>query len=704
MRAGETKLVDLIGINKSTLTIPVYQRNYDWKQDNCEQLFYDIEKIVTTKTPHFLGTIVYQKPVTIGAYQEFIIIDGQQRITSAILFIKALYDSTDDEELREDIRLSYLKNTRGKCEYRLKLKPIEYDRSIFEKLIDCDDFDEKLFSTEEKTTNIYRNYDLFKELIFDSQESVRDLYEIALPSLWIVQIVLDNENPQAIFESLNSTGLDLSNTDLIRNYLLMPLEYKRQEDLYKKFWMPLEKRIHPENMERFILQYLITKKRTDSVTYKNKKAKLTTKNLYDSFKQFIQIKEGDEDAVEQCLVDLQRYSIFFQHFLFTDNTNVSLLSDLDKKFYELVYLLDSSNSPIVLMYLYDKYDSEIITKESFRQCVDALISLSFRSKVCKNTGVSSQFAGNLISRLDQEHFCENNSSIFWDAITAGRGSYAFPGDGEFKQALKTTELYTSIKSDGCKYLLYKLETCSGHSKELPDYSVGSVEHIMPKTLSEKWKEYLNRKKDTQAYDQLLNTIGNLTLSNYNSEWSNSDFPTKKIEYAKSSYYYTKDLVNYSDWTSAQIQMRAEQLASSAILIWALPEKYNCKVPAMEIIYNLDSDVGLFTGTKLDIVSIFDEEKKSLPWYMLAVEIARKLYELDKEAFRQAISMDNIPAAKRAFSSKPDAIQGAVKIDEDLYMGTKYSTEYSFKLAKTMVENFGLISKASFKDDVWFTIK
>ena len=204
MRAGETKLVDLIGINKSTLTIPVYQRNYDWKQDNCEQLFYDIEKIVTTKTPHFLGTIVYQKPVTIGAYQEFIIIDGQQRITSAILFIKALYDSTDDEELREDIRLSYLKNTRGKCEYRLKLKPIEYDRSIFEKLIDCDDFDEKLFSTEEKTTNIYRNYDLFKELIFDSQESVRDLYEIALPSLWIVQIVLDNEKKIPVSRSRHS--------------------------------------------------------------------------------------------------------------------------------------------------------------------------------------------------------------------------------------------------------------------------------------------------------------------------------------------------------------------------------------------------------------------------------------------------------------------------------------------------------------------
>ena len=295
------RLTELVSSPPRTLIIPLYQRNYSWKADNCKQLFFDVENIARTGNPHFIGTIVSQEIMgNVGTYREFVIIDGQQRITSVILFVKALYDLSDDTNLKKCMQSAFLKNEEeNTIKHRLRLIPIKYDYEIFNKLI-VNEFNENVFSNEEKSTTVYKNYLLFKEEIVKSVFNVQQLY-YAICKLDIVGIALTTENPQIIFESLNSTGLDLTNTDLLRNYLLMPLDYEAQSFLYNNYWLEIEKSIHPDNVEIFVLQYMIVKRKSNAIMQNKKKAQLNTNNLYNVFKQYYQIKDGGKEAVEECL-------------------------------------------------------------------------------------------------------------------------------------------------------------------------------------------------------------------------------------------------------------------------------------------------------------------------------------------------------------------------------------------------------------------
>ena len=711
MDVGKERLADFIG-DKRIFTIPVYQRNYDWQIDNCKKLFYDIENVIYKDKNHFLGTLVYRQIPTANILQELIIIDGQQRITSILLFIKALYDLTDDEDIREEIKTSFLKKFKSNPEHPFKLKPIEYDREIFEKLLNYDEFDENSFTSIEKSKNIYKNYYLFKELIKNSiahnknSATINQFYK-AIYKLEIVKILLDMENPQEIFESLNSTGLDLSNTDLIRNYLLMPLDYEYQEDLYKKYWHEIEKLIQPDNMEIFITQYLITKRKSDSIMQNDKKSRLTMKNLYRSFKEYFERDENlnkNQNKIEAFFKDLYRYANFYKHFIFNDNTVFAKLSALDKKFYELMYLLEATHSPIILMYLYDKYDRNDINENTFCQFVEILISFTFRARVCRTNLISSQFAGNVINKLEDIKINDDSLNDFWNVITFGKGSYAFPKDKQFSNSLLNESLYTTIKSDGCKYLLYSLELNSGHAKEIPAYDKSSIEHIIPQHLNNDWKKYLQSKNDIDIYRQYLHTLGNLTLTNYNEKLQNTNFNIKKEEYAQSNYYYTKDLASYNDWTSKQIRLRAEKLANLALKIWILPEKYNENLMTTEKIFNLDSDVGFFKGTQLDTVSIFGEEEKIKYWSHFLIEIAKRFYALDRDIFKQAVSKDNVPARSILISTSKHDSMRSFKLDDEFYICTNFSAIDIFKIIKEIVKNFDTISNTSFKDEIWFTLK
>ena len=667
MNAGMESFQDFIG-DKHFFKIPVYQRKYDWKQIHCQQLFDDIIKIIKNDKPHFLGTFVYQRKQIMGnnSFDEYIIIDGQQRITSLILLAKALYHSMNDDDDKEDILYKYIKHQSGKSiKNKCKLIPTEYDKNIFEKIMSHDNFDEIIFDAQEKSSVIYRNFLFFTEKISECEYSAEKIYEV-IPLLNIVWInISDGENPQEIFESLNSTGLYLTQSDLIRNYLLMSLNYDFQEELYKKYWLEIEKLLNSsEKVENFMVQYLIVKRKSDSVTKGSKNIRLSNKNLYEVFKEYF--RESDKN-VEECLNDIYRYAKFYRLFIFNDNDNFDNLSALEKKFYELTYLLDAANSPIILMYLYDRYDKKFFDEKTFINFLDAMISLTFRSKVCGFSGITSQFAGNVILRLDKIKNLDEDS--FWKTITFGKGRYAFPKDELFRENLMTKEIFLTIKSSGCKYLLYSLEKISERSAELPKYSSTTIEHIMPQKLNENWKIYLQTKKDMSAYEIFLHTLGNLTLmvGKYNFQVSNSEFEIKKSEYEKSAFFYTNDLKKYSDWTSIQIQIRAKKLANIALKIWSLPEKYNSSTVDVENIFTLDSDFGIFTGTRPAKISIANNDKEIKSWYEFLREIMKILYTLDKNIFKQIIQKDNVPRGKKLFSTEEINFLRPIKIDETFYV-------------------------------------
>lgn len=686
MDAKKFWLHDFIS-EKRTFVIPVYQRNYDWRTTNCKQLFEDIVRIIESGKPHFIGTFVYQENAGADIFRDLIIIDGQQRITSIILFTKALYDLSDNEDLRDDIHSTFIKHSKGELKGKCKLQPTEYDSPLFEKLM-LNTVDENNFAPQEKDSALYRNYFFFRTKIHSSKYTLKQFYR-ATGQLNVVSILLQEENPQEIFESLNSTGLDLTKADLIRNFLLMPLEYGEQETLYKNYWLKIEEMLRPsDNVESFLIQYLVTKRRSDAVM-ETKRQRLSNRNLYVVFKDYF--AENYHDA-ESCLKDLYRYAKFFRRFIFNNDTKFENLSALDKKFYELVYLLDANNSPIILMYLLDRYEQNHFDEATFINFVDALISLAFRAKVCKHNGINPQFSGNVLARLERKNPLDEKS--LWQAITFGNGTYAFPNDKKFQSALVTNNLYETIKSNGCKYLLYSLERAA-RAKELPLYSDATVEHIMPQKLTNTWKEYLREHNDSSSHEIFLHTLGNLTLTAYNSELSNADFVAKKKIYEQSNFYYTRNLNRYPEWTSSQIQTRAKRLAEASIKIWTLPDEFDSRSANAGDTFYLDSDFGRFTGTKPATLIISGTEIKISSWIDLLREVVKHLYEYDKYTFRQAMT-----SRSTLFTTEPTDF----KLDENLYMKTKMDVERCLRVVKSLVESFDRIGDTNFKEDISFTLK
>lgn len=274
MKADNVALLEFIGASKRTFYIPVYQRNYDWKKSQCRTLFQDIQSIAVSENrfSHFMGTIVYVEGESNATFRAFTVIDGQQRLTTIMILLKAIVDSIDDEDLKEDIFESYLINRRCPESLRIKLKPMKEDARNFQRLIDNQ-------ISDMEDTQIFYNYKLFMELLKESTLSPEQVYA-GVQKLEIVYIELNEqkENPQLIFESLNSTGLDLTQADLIRNYLLMGKEYHTQEALYNKYWLKLEKMLPDVMISDYIRDYLTLK--TGNIPNKD--------DVYSSFKGYYQ--------------------------------------------------------------------------------------------------------------------------------------------------------------------------------------------------------------------------------------------------------------------------------------------------------------------------------------------------------------------------------------------------------------------------------
>ena len=687
MEAKEIGLDVFIGEKKARFVIPVYQRNYDWKKNNCEKLFADVENIVKTGNSHFLGTVVCQ-----SVDGEYIIIDGQQRIASVILLAKALYEVTDDSNIKEDIVPSFIMHTTGALKNQLRLKPSEYDNAVFEKIMSTDSV---TFSEDEKLSALYVNYELFKQKISNSKCICKEIYD-ALGKLKVVLITLQNENAQEIFESLNSTGLDLTNADLIRNYLIMNLEPDAQEKLYKNYWLQIELLLKPfDAVEKFFVQYLITKRRSDSVQ-DEKKSRLSKRNLYDTFKDYF--KKNFED-VEKFLIDLYHYAKIYRRVIFDENTKFDELSPLDKKFYELTHMLDADNAPIILMYLFDRYERNHFDESTFIKFVDALISLTFRAKVCDYVGISSQFAGNVIARLDKYETL--NEEIFWQVLTFGKGDYAFPRDEEFKTALNNEPLFVNLKKfDGCKYLLYSLEKFVG-ADNLPAFSNTVVEHIIPQRLNEKWRSYLKAQNDSQAHELLVHTLGNLALTVADEKSEKESFDTKTFRFFNSKFSYTKDVAKFANLNSKQIQARAKKLANIAVQIWTLPSKYNEQPKILYNVLTLDSDFDKCTGKKPATISILNVEKQITTWKSLSVEILRQLYSLDTDIFKSATISANF---SKYFSTTTEKLRESDKIAEGTYIKFSLDAVDILKNMKRVVENFDEMAGTNIKDEIWFTLK
>ncbi len=556
MKADAIKLLDFIGKSQEKqFVIPIYQRVYSWEKEQCKQLWDDIIKTGGNDQieGHFIGSIVFvHDGIYTTNYNELLVIDGQQRLTTITLLFIALRDHLNDEDeflekfSRQKIQNRYLINSDEKGDKKFKLILSEPDRDTLLSLID-----ENKRKPSEPSSKIVENFKLFEEWIRKNTDKLETIFK-GLDKLMIVWIALKKEkdDPQLIFESMNSKGIELTQADLIRNYIVMEMEVEKQEDFYNQYWRAMEEDFKQNEtlFNRFVRHYLTIK--TGDIPKISK--------VYEAFKRYQQ-ERGIETEV--LLQDLQKYCGFFCQIVFKKE----VYKDLNKA---LSFLVDLEMDVIypLLLELYSDYSDGVLSKQDFIPIIYLTESYICRRAVCGlgANGLNKIFAS-FTKKINKDQYLESIKAHFLSLETT-KGK--FPKDSEFKNLFITIDFY-NLKEK--KYFLERLEKFD--TEEPVNTKECTIEHIMPQTLTPKWQGDLG--ENFQAiHEKYLNTIGNLTLTGYNKEYSNKSFQEKKdMEkgFKQSPLKLNQSLKDLEVFGEKEIKKRANDLADWALKIWTYPK-------------------------------------------------------------------------------------------------------------------------------------
>jgi uncharacterized protein with ParB-like and HNH nuclease domain len=667
LKADATSLGNFFRLDKNLkFIIPVYQRNYDWTDKQCKTLFFDIERIhIKNQTKHFIGSIVYISNTdnNVIGVNEYVVIDGQQRLTTSMLFLKALYDLSDNEIIKEEILEEFLINKRAENN-KLKLKPIKKDEEVFVKLISND------MENIDKQSKIYINYKNFKKWITKSSLSVDELF-IAFQKLWVVHIGLirGEDDPQLIFESINSTGLSLSEADLIRNFILMDKEPKIQEEFFNRYWIHIEENLASisENISAFFHHYLVMKL--------NRTVKLS--EVYDEFKEYVFPNEQDpidNVDIENILKDLLYFSKIYSLFLFPSH-----IDDLKTRsaIEDIKYLKMTVIYPY-LMVVYDLFQKNNISQNTLLQILSTLESYDVRRiiKDKRTSGLNKAFMSLSKEIRNLKSFSyEKYYEYFSYVLLNKKGSSEFPSDSEFKQSFLSRNMYDLRIVD---YILLKMENYNNKEKIINGDSI-TIEHIMPQTLTEEWKKELGNNYQL-IHDKYLHTIGNLTLTGYNSELGNKSFLEKKRILEKSKLALNKDVVLQEKWTQETIEKRATKLFEKfAKNIWDIPSISIELKESLSETYSIE-DNNSVTYKTLTSFSFFQTEEV-YTWREFVEKFLLQIYENDNEKFLSLFS-DNVESrVKRIISKDQSNFADPKEIIDGVYIEQHGSANAMLKAIK-----------------------
>ncbi|WRA79843.1 DUF262 and DUF1524 domain-containing protein [Helicobacter pylori] len=553
MDAKATTLLGFFEENQNNqFVIPIYQRLYSWKKEQCEQLWDDIIKIGGNDkmNRHFIGSILYVRNGNTHS-SPLLIIDGQQRLTTIMLLFIALRNHLSDEVkiLKKFSRKeteSYLINSNrdGDKKFRLILSESDKDTLLF--LID-----ENKRKPSEPSVKIVENFKLFEKWISENTDKLETICK-GLEKLMIVWIALEKgkDDPQLIFESMNSKGIELTQTDLIRNYIVMETEVEKQKDFYNQYWRAMEKDFTQNEtlFNRFVRHYLTIK--TGKIPNK--------KRVYEAFKDYQQ-KEGIE--IEDLLKDLQKYCGYFCQIAFKKEAD----KDLNKA---LSFLVDLEMDVVypLLLELYSDYSDGVLSKQDFISIIALTESYICRRAVCGfgSEGFNKFFAS-FTKKIDKKQYLKSVEKHFGSL----KGNQRFPNNDEFKDLFITIDFYHFKKN---KDFLERLENFDT-TKEPVNTEKCTIEHVMPQSLTPEWQRDLGENFEA-IREKYLHTIGNLTLTGYNSEYSNKSFQEKRdMEngFKQSPLKLNQSLKNLEVFGEKEILDRASGLANLALKIWTYPK-------------------------------------------------------------------------------------------------------------------------------------
>ena len=566
MKATEANFLQFLHGNNKQFIIPIYQRTYSWTIAQCRQLWEDILRVAQEEhiPSHFVGSIVYISKgiISASAIQEFLVIDGQQRLTTLSLLLVALAKAIEKagEPAKEATQLNLKKITNyyllnndedGLLQYRLLLT--QSDRETLMKLVNGYPL------PANASPRIAENYQYFERVVAESNVPLETIIT-GIRKLVIVDVSLDRtqDNPQLIFESLNSTGLALSQADLIRNYILMGLETREQTDLYTNYWFPMEQGFgHAEDagyFDRFMRDYL---------TIKNNGHIPNIDRVYVEFKTYV---HSHPDLTMRAIVaDIYRYAKHFIALVFEKDLPrdvLQVVKDINTLKVEVAY-------PFLLETL-DDYEQGVLTQDGLLAILKTVESYIFRRVICAipTNSLNKTFA-TLTREINKDRYLESVQA----ALLIKDSYRRFPGDEELRQQFVIKDVYNFRPR---LYMLRKLENFQ-RTKELINVDEYTIEHIMPQNedLSAEWRNELGANWQ-QIHERYLHTIGNLTLTGYNSEYSDRtfkekrDYPDRK-GFHNSPLFLNEYLAGLDHWNEETIQTRAGMLADLAVQIWAYPK-------------------------------------------------------------------------------------------------------------------------------------
>lgn len=666
-------LRDFIGTNKVLFRIPVYQRNYDWAESNCNRLLDDVHDIMETGDKHFLGTIVFMAARSGGfALQEYIIIDGQQRLTTLMLLLKAL--SVVAEKVGDDcyheIEEQYLHNKYCDEEFKVKLKPIKSDNNQFLLLLNgkMDEMDEE--------THIYQNFMLCKERFERWYEHGIKPSQVldALTKLEIVEIVLTKgeDDPQVIFESINSTGLDLSNADLIRNFLLMNAD--DQERLYEDYWLFIEKTLRNKmdysNLDAFFVQYIL---------YKTSKP-VNSRQLYHSFVKLFKDSKYTQEAI---LAELKYYAEIFGAFVYGSNT----YSEKINRSLKGLRVLNQTTCYPFLFHVFDDYHKKVIDEATVEKILHFLLSYLLRRMVC---GVPSNTLRNLFTYLYNRIFkVPSNKQKYYEALNkflfTVSSKDVVPSAQEFDKALQTSNIYSNNAL--CRFLLLDIE--NGDGKEILQAENLTIEHIMPQTLSADWS-YIT----TEEHEEYQHTLGNLSVTGYNSELSNKSFKEKQeiIRENSKAVVLNEDVLDKETWDIESIKARGKRLAGIVESRYNIERVVDDSIE-FEYIETLTLDnYDEVTGKKLVSFRLFDETYRQNKYALMLLDVVKlldkrrpgKLAELAKSNY----SFNTTKRKHVHINTNGEGMRWPWKVADGIYLEANLSAWSCIRFIENLMAEFG----------------
>ncbi|WRG07562.1 DUF262 domain-containing protein [Helicobacter pylori] len=581
MKATQSTVKDFFALTGTIFSIPVYQRNYTWEEENCEKLLQDIVSISQNKKTHFMGSITYilhwiDDEKSLRKLQEFVIIDGQQRITTIMLLLKAIETKIPNEEIKKEI--DGLLNLSGQ---KLRLKPIKSDKEAFDLVM------QNRSHEIQGVSHIRNNYKFFtKELdnYISKGYRIEEIYDAFL-RLKIVAIGLElgEDDPQVVFESINATGVQLKGLDLIRNYLMMGENSDNQTRLYETYWVLLEDWLGEKDLNDFIKTYLRI--------YFEDKLKKEEREVYYALKDHH--RDNFPDDIQGLMSDMREYGRIYQIFLdrdhyFLHRGDPQQLANLRLRIKDLVKIKFGVAKPFILRCARD-FEEGKLDYENFCEILQILISYFVRRSVC---GDPAPALAELLYSLYRQ--LENVSA---DALKRylGKsvGRTAFPNDDKIKAAFLVRNAYAA--NQVCKFILLEIEKLS--NAEPPKEENLEVEHFYPKTPTQEWRD---RVGDYFTFEQdYLNNFGNLTLSGQNQRLGNKPYETKIVLMEEYSSLHLNDyfINNTHSWGIEEVKARSEYLADQFCqvgLFKDLPKEYR----ARELHKTLDDDL-----TKYNLQSV-----------------------------------------------------------------------------------------------------